>query len=92
MLTPTQIFACEPTQPLTEMTGFVPDYFIDITDVMDAKMRATAEFRAQPYHVERYRTRSQQRGTQAAYVAGDPGIKFAEAFQRLTPWAGRLFP
>jgi len=92
VLTPTQIFACEPTQPLTEMTGFVPDHFIDITDVMDAKMRATAEFRAQPYHVERYRTRSQQRGAQAAYVAGDPGIKFAEAFQRLTPWEGRLFP
>lgn len=92
VLTPTQIYACEPTQPLTEMTGFVPDYFIDITDTMDAKMRATAEFRAQPYHVERYRTRSQQRGTQAAYVAGDPAIKFAEAFERLTPWCGRLFP
>lgn len=91
-LSPIQIFACEPTQPLTEMTGFVPDYFIDITDTMDAKMRATAEFRAQPYHVERYRTRSQQRGTQAAYVAGNPAITFAEAFQRLTPWCGRLFP
>jgi 4-oxalomesaconate hydratase len=92
ILPPTQIFACEPTQPLTEATGFVPDHFIDITDVMDQKMRATAEFKAQPYHVERYRTRSMQRGTQAAYVAGNPEIRFAEAFQRLTPWAGRVFP
>lgn len=92
LLPPTQIFACEPTQPMTESTGFVPDHFIDITETMDAKMRATAEFRAQPYHVERYRARSQQRGTQAAYVAGNPAIKFAEAFQRLTPWCGQLFP
>jgi 4-oxalomesaconate hydratase len=92
ILAPTQIFACEPTQPLTESTGFVPNYFIDITDTMDKKMAATAEFRAQPYHVERYRVRSVQRGTQAAYVAGDPGVRFAEAFQRLTPWAGRVFP
>jgi 4-oxalomesaconate hydratase len=91
-LPPAQLFACEPTQPLTEATGFVPDHFIDITDVMDQKMRATAEFKAQPYHVERYRTRSMQRGTQAAYVAGNPEIRFAEAFQRLSPWAGRVFP
>lgn len=92
LLPPIQIFACEPTQPLTEATGFVPNYFIDITDVMDQKMRATAEFKAQPYHVERYRTRSLQRGTQAAYVAGSPEIRYAEAFARLSPWAGRLFP
>lgn len=92
LLAPTQIFACEPTQPLTEATGFVPTYFIDITDVMDQKMRATAEFKAQPYHVERYRARSQQRGTQAAYVASNPEIRFAEAFQRLTPWSGHLLP
>jgi 4-oxalomesaconate hydratase len=92
LLPPTQIFACEPTQPLTEATGFVPDHFIDITDVMDQKLRATTEFKAQPYHVERYRTRSLQRGTQAAYLAGNPEIRFAEAFQRLTPCTGRLFP
>jgi 4-oxalomesaconate hydratase len=92
LLPPTQIFACEPTQPLTEATGFTPDHFIDITDVMDQKMRATAEFKAQPYHVERYRIRSIHRGTQAAYVAGNPEIRFAEAFQRLSPWAGRVFP
>ncbi len=92
ILPPIQIFACEPTQPLTEATGFAPEYFIDITDVMDQKMRAVAEFKVQPYHVERYRTRSLARGTQAAYVGGNPEIRFAEAFERLSPWAGRLFP
>ncbi len=89
---PIQIFACEPTQPLTEATGFRPEYFIDVTDVMEQKMRAVAEFKVQPYHVDRYRTRSVARGTQAAYLAGNPEIKFAEGFERLSPWAGRLFP
>lgn len=91
-ITPPQIYAFEPTQPLVEMTGFVPDTFIDITDVIDKKMQATAEYRVQPYHVDRYRARAASRGAQAAYVAGNPEIKFAEAFQRYTPWSGRLLP
>ncbi|HET7263946.1 MAG TPA: hypothetical protein VFL28_04705 [bacterium] len=41
-------------------------------------MRAIVEFRAQPHHVEPFRTGSQLRGTKVAYVAGDPSIKFAE--------------
>jgi 4-oxalomesaconate hydratase len=91
-LTPRQIFMFEPTQPMAETTGFSPDTFIDITDVMDRKMRAVAEFRTQPYHVERYRARAAARAAQAAYIAGAPGIKFAEAFQRYTPWVGLQFP
>lgn len=92
VITPPQILAFEPTQPMAEVTGFVPDTFIDITDVMEVKMRATAEFKVQPYHVERYRARAVARAAQAAYVAGDPGIQYAEAFQRYSPWTGRLFP
>ncbi|MGH2373783.1 MAG: PIG-L deacetylase family protein [bacterium] len=87
-----QIYAFEPTQPLVEMTSFLPDTFIDITDVMDKKMQATAEYKVQPYHVDRYRARAASRAAQAAYVAGNPDIKFAEAFQRYTPWCGRLLP
>ncbi len=89
---PPQIYAFEPTQPLVEMTGFLPDTFIDITDVIETKMQATAEFKVQPYHVDRYRARAASRAAQAAYVAGNPDIKFAEAFQRYTPWYGRLLP
>jgi len=89
---PPQVYAFEPTQPLVEMTGFLPDTFIDITDVMDKKMRATAEFRVQPYHVERYRARAASRAAQASYVTGNPEIKFAEAFQRYTPWCGSVLP
>ncbi|MBI4278070.1 MAG: PIG-L family deacetylase [Armatimonadetes bacterium] len=89
---PTQILAFEPTQPMPEVTGFVPDTFIDITDVMERKLQAVAEYRVQPYHVERYRARAVARATQAAYLAGNPEIKFAEAYQRYTPWVGRMFP
>jgi len=91
-LSPSQIFACEPTQPLTEVTEFAPEYFIDITDVMDQKIRAIAEFKVQPYHVEQYTTRARARGVQAAFVAGNPATRFAEAFERLSPWTGRVFP
>lgn len=92
VIAPPQILAFEPTQPMAEATGFVPDVFIDITDVLDVKLRATAEFKTQPYHVDRYRARAVARGAQAAYVAGDSAIQYAEAFQRYTPWTGRLFP
>lgn len=91
-ITPPQLYAFEPTAPLAESTGFVPDTFLDITDVMDTKMAATAEYKVQPYHVERYRARAAARATQAAYVTGNPEIRFAEAFQRYTPWCGRLLP
>jgi 4-oxalomesaconate hydratase len=90
--TPAQVLMFEPTQPLAEATGFVPDTFIDITEVMEQKLRAVAAFAVQPYHVDRYRARGAARAAQAAYLTGNPAIKFAEAYQRHTPWVGRSFP
>ncbi|MDQ7841366.1 MAG: PIG-L deacetylase family protein [bacterium] len=92
VISPPQVLMFEPSQPLAEATEFNPNTFIDITDVMDQKMRAVGEFKTQPYHVDRYRSRAVSRATQAAYVAADPEIRFAEAFQRCTPWVGRLLP
>jgi 4-oxalomesaconate hydratase len=92
VMTPIQTFFFEPTQPMAEATGFNPDTFIDITDVMDVKMKATAEFKVQPYHVERYRERAVARAKQAAYVTGDKSIQYAEAYERYIPWVGKLFP
>ena len=89
---PVQILAFEPTQPMAEVTEFVPDTYVDITDVMDTKMRAVAEYKTQPYHVDRYRARAVARGTQAAYLTGNTAIQHAEAFQRYTPWIGRRLP
>ena len=89
---PVQILAFEPTQPMAEVTEFVPDTYVDITDVMDTKMRAVAEYKTQPYHVDRYRARAVARGTQAAYLTGNTAIQYAEAFQRYTPWIGKSLP
>jgi len=89
---PPQILAFEPTQPMAETTGFDPDTFVDITDLMDTKLRAVAEYKIQPYHVDRYRARAVARGTQAAYLTGNPAIQYAEAFERYTPWVGRELP
>lgn len=89
---PVQILLFEPTHPLTEATGFLPDTFIDVTDVIDQKLRAVSEFKVQPYHVERYRSRAAIRAAQAVYLTGNPAIHFAEAYQRRTPWVGRVFP
>ena len=91
VIPPPHVLMFEPSQPMAEATGFVPDTFIDITDVMDQKMRAVGEFKTQPFHVERYRSRAVARAAQAAYVAGDPEIRFAEAYQRYTPWVGHSF-
>lgn len=89
---PVQILAFEPTQPMAEVAEFVPDTYVDITDVIDTKMRAVAEYKTQPYHVDRYRARAVARGTQAAYLTGNTAIQYAEAFQRYTPWVGRSLP
>jgi LmbE family N-acetylglucosaminyl deacetylase len=77
---------------MAEVTGFIPNTLIDITDVMDQKMRAVGEYKTQPFHVDRYRSRAIARAAQASYVAANPEIRFAEAYQRYTPWVGALLP
>jgi 4-oxalomesaconate hydratase len=92
IVSPPQVLAFEPSQPMAEVTGFIPNTLIDITDVMDQKMRAVGEFKTQPFHVDRYRSRAIARAAQASYVAANPEIRFAEAYQRYTPWVGALLP
>ncbi len=92
VISPPQILMFEPSQPMAEATGFIPNTLINITDVMDQKMRAIGEFKTQPYHVDRYRNRAIARAAQAAYVAANQEIRFAEAYQRYTPWVGDLLP
>jgi 4-oxalomesaconate hydratase len=89
---PPQVLAFEPTQPMAETTEFNPDTFVDITDLMETKLKAVAAYKVQPYHVDRYRARAVARGAQAAYLTGNPAIQYAEAFQRYTPWVGRALP
>ncbi|MBQ1009478.1 PIG-L family deacetylase [Micromonospora sp. M51] len=80
---PSEFLVFEPHQP--ELCGFVPTVFVDITDVMAAKQEAMASMGAQGYLRDYYTQRADQRGNHARRVTGDPGIRQAEAFQRLIP-------
>lgn len=80
---PSELLVFEPHQP--ELCGFVPSVFVDITDVMVAKVEAMAAMAAQQYLKEYYSQRADQRGNHARKVTGNKEIRQAEAFQRLVP-------
>jgi 4-oxalomesaconate hydratase len=75
--------AFEPHQP--ELCNFVPTTFVDITPVIEQKQAAMAEMKSQVYLHTYYAQRAEQRGNHARRSSGDPTIRFAEAFQRVTP-------
>ncbi len=80
---PPQLFVFEPHQP--ELCGFVPDTFVDITDVYPLKDRAMQAMAAQEYLRQYYAERAQQRANHARRMSSSTGIKYAEAFQRIFP-------
>lgn len=80
---PPALFLFEPHQP--ELCNFTPNTFVDITPVIDRKLAAMAEMKAQRYLQTYYTQRADQRGNHARRSSGDVEIKQAEAFQRVTP-------
>lgn len=86
------VFLFEATIPLTELEGFNPDLYVDITDVWETKLRALQTFhRAQPFLESWYTDRARLRGFQAQrFGLGD--CVYAEAFERTTPWVGSHLP
>ncbi len=80
---PPELLLFEPHQP--ELCNFVPTTFVDITPVIDRKRAAMAEMKAQSYLRTYYDQRAEQRGNHARRSSGDPAIRYAEAFQRVTP-------
>ncbi len=80
---PPVFYLFEPHQP--ELCNFTPNTFVDITAVMDAKLRAMEEMKAQKYLQTYYTQRADQRGNHARRSSGDQDIRQAEAFQRVTP-------
>lgn len=77
---PPELLYFEPHQP--ELCGFLPNTFVDITDVFEAKQRAMA---AQKYMHEHYAQRAEHRAFHARYATGDAAVRYAEAFQRAIP-------
>jgi len=89
VVTTTNIYMFEPDQP--EMCGFKPDFFIDITDVMDLKIQAMKVVASQQHLLNNYTNRAEYRSYLAKRLACDPGIKYAEAFVRFMPQVGKAF-
>jgi 4-oxalomesaconate hydratase len=80
---PPELLLFEPHQP--ELCNFVPTTFVDITPVIEQKQAAMAEMKAQAYLQTYYGQRAEQRGNHARRISGNSAVRYAEAFQRVTP-------
>ena len=80
---PPELLLFEPHQP--ELCNFTPTTFVDITPVIEQKNAAMAEMKAQAYLQTYYGQRAEQRGNHARRSSGNNAIRYAEAFQRVTP-------
>ena len=80
---PPALFFFEPHQ--SELCNFVPTTFVDITPVIEQKTAAMAEMKAQSYLHTYYAQRAEQRANHARRSSGNTAIRYAEAFQRMTP-------
>jgi 4-oxalomesaconate hydratase len=80
---PPALLLFEPHQP--ELCGFYPNTFLDITPVFEKKRAAMEVMGAQGYLREYYAQRAAHRANHARRISGSTEIKFAEAFQQITP-------
>jgi 4-oxalomesaconate hydratase len=80
---PPALYLFEPHQP--ELCNFTPTTMLDITAVIDRKLAAMSEMKAQQYLQTYYAQRADQRGNHARRSSGNAEIRQAEAFQRVTP-------
>ena len=81
--TPPELLLFEPHQP--ELCNFSPTVFVDITPVIEQKRAAMAEMQAQSHLHTYYEELASRRGNHARRSSGNNAVKFAEAFQRVTP-------
>lgn len=81
--TPPELLLFEPHQP--ELCNFTPTVFVDITPVIEQKRAAMAEMQAQSHLHAYYEELASRRGNHARRSSGNSAVKFAEAFQRVTP-------
>lgn len=73
----------EPHQP--ELSGFVPDTFVDITAVFDKKLAAMNLMAAQKYLIEYYTELAARRGNHARRISGNKQVRYAETLQCMVP-------
>ena len=83
-ITPPDQYFFEPHQP--ELCEFMPNTFVDITPVMDKKIKAMDCMQAQSYLKSYYTELASRRGNHARRISGMEDVKYAEALQRTLPW------
>lgn len=81
-----RIFGFEPHQ--TELSGYVPNSFIDITPVYEKKRAAMECFKAQSHLIEYYAQRAFMRGNHARRISGNQTYRYAESFSNFYPAVG----
>jgi 4-oxalomesaconate hydratase len=86
------LYFFEATIPMTELAGFKPNLYIDITDVFEQKMQALRQFKSQSVLPAAYERYAAWRGSQAKTMSGNQNIQYAEAFEQYLPSVGDEFP
>ena len=82
-IAPHEFLLFEPHQP--ELSGFMPNTFLDITPVYALKVAAMEKMGAQKYLRAYYSQRAAQRANHARRISGRKQIEYAEAFERVSP-------
>ncbi len=80
---PPPLYYFEPHQP--ELCGFIPNVFVDITPVFEKKVAAMQVMASQQYLQRYYAELAERRANHARRISGAKDIRYAEAFQRVTP-------
>jgi 4-oxalomesaconate hydratase len=83
-IVPPDLYFFEPHQP--ELCEFTPNTFVDVTPVMEKKVKAMETIQAQSYLRVYYTELASRRGNHARRISGMEEVKFAEALQRTLPW------
>jgi 4-oxalomesaconate hydratase len=83
-----ELYMYETTSGTAPVSRFLPDTFVDITDVFDRKTEALKELAAQPVLVGSYEVIGRYRAMEANHTAQMGGCKFAEGFVRFGTVAG----
>ncbi len=81
-----RIYGFEPHQ--TELSNYMPDIFIDITQTYPQKLEAMQCFKAQNHLIEYYADRAKMRGNHARRLSGNNAYKYAESFSSFSPFVG----
>jgi 4-oxalomesaconate hydratase len=80
---PSRFYAFEPHQ--TELSEFVPDIIVDITEDIEKKIDAMRCVPTQEYLVDFHIKLAESRGYHARRNSSNKGIRYAEAFQSYIP-------